>query len=162
MLLVPLGDSGLICSDGDEEGDDDLLQVREKTPAELEEEQKALQSAIVEIQSLSSNLPSAEQEKDAFLTQYMLKQKWKDEMEDLDTVGAVPVPDEEDEEDLDKMDQFESTYNFRFEEEGGVEIQSYARNVQVLLNTLHVFSSKPEKIVGDLTEAHIDRALCEK
>ena len=114
-----------------DEEEDDLLQVRKKTPAEIEEEQRLLQSAIGELQSLATDLPRAEQEKDAFLTQYMLQQKWKDDLEMAEPLGGVEVADEEDEEDLDKMDQFESTYNFRFEEEGGVEIQSYARTVQV-------------------------------
>jgi hypothetical protein len=44
---------------------------------------------------------------------------------------GVAVDDEEDAEEVDRMEAFESKYNFRFEEDGGTEIVSYGRNVQV-------------------------------
>ena len=44
---------------------------------------------------------------------------------------VAAVDDEEDEAELDRMEAFESNYNFRFEQEGGTEIVSYGRHVEV-------------------------------
>ena len=57
------------------------------------------------------------QETDAFLVEYLSKQKWKDlSMNFKVTDGEEDDPDVDDEEELDAVDRFESKYNFRFEE----------------------------------------------
>lgn len=46
-------------------------------------------------------------------------------------IGRTEVDDEEDAKQVQEMEEFESKYNFRFEEEGGANIVSYGRNIQV-------------------------------
>ncbi|RKP26594.1 KRI1-like family C-terminal-domain-containing protein [Syncephalis pseudoplumigaleata] len=67
---------------------------------------------------------------DAFLLNYVLNRGWLDgnvgkqaapALEDIDLV--------EDEQAVEAADHFESEYNFRFEEEGGVQLVHHARNV---------------------------------
>jgi protein KRI1 len=63
------------------------------------------------------------------LRDYISNMGWKTKdkinKEDDESGGS----DEEDEEFLDKVDEFETKYNFRFEEEGGHSISSHARQV---------------------------------
>jgi protein KRI1 len=73
-----------------------------------------------------------------FLREYILNMGWKTK----DSINGTPKTatggetdepsvdsDSDDEEFLDKVDEFESKYNFRFEEEGGHAIASHARRV---------------------------------
>ncbi|CAM9195924.1 unnamed protein product, partial [Scytosiphon promiscuus] len=74
-------------------------------------------------------------EEDAFLQDFVGNRRWLDphskETPSYDEILNAPhVEDSEDEVDVDKADEFESKYNFRFEEEGGGEIAMHSRNVQ--------------------------------
>lgn len=125
-------DSG--AESGDEDDDDNLLQVRAKTSAEDEEEDPAMR-ALVE-STLATD--------DAFLRDFILKRGWVDktksalptheqivgkdraesEFEGPTGANAVgpgykPLPGVDDDEDLDfedKAEEYETKYNFRFEE----------------------------------------------
>lgn len=109
----------------------DVLQLRVKTATEMAREETELKEALAEMQSLEPNKSEA----DAFLLDYIAKQKWKDE-----SSMAVFDPNEDDyereEEELDRLDNFESKYNFRFEELAAglgsvsVQIASHARTVE--------------------------------
>lgn len=63
---------------------------------------------------------------DKFLRDYLLKKRWVDKDDEGFKMNRI---DEEDELLDEKVDQFEHKYNFRFEEEGGLEIQTYSRNI---------------------------------
>jgi protein KRI1 len=74
-----------------------------------------------------------------FLRDYILNMGWKTKEGINDTPKTAAGgdddnlsvdPDSADEEFLDKLDEFESKYNFRFEEEGGHAIASHARKVE--------------------------------
>ena len=64
------------------------------------------------------------------------KKDWMEGDETYGPAGMKPqllaeVDDEEDAEEVERMENFESKYNFRFEQEGGTEIISYGRHVEV-------------------------------
>jgi protein KRI1 len=116
--------------------DDDLLQVHHKSKAEIDHDEQEVKRAIVEMASAKQGelLDENEAQADKFLTEYMLNKKWIDQDDlhgnRLDTGIDEDEDGDEDEDELDKAEDFESAYNFRFEE-GGVQIQSYARNIPV-------------------------------
>lgn len=65
-----------------------------------------------------------------FLKDYILNQRWREDRRDhLDYAKRLRL-DEEDEEHLEKADDFEYRYNYRFEEEGGAMIVGHPRNIE--------------------------------
>lgn len=93
--------------------DGDVLRIKQKTKSEREQEEREVQLALEEMKRLGRSNKKTAQE-DSFLYDYLSKQRWKDK--------TVKVPDDdealldEDAEELEKVDTFESKYNFRFEE----------------------------------------------
>lgn len=63
--------------------------------------------------------------KDKFLRNYILTEAWKEKGE---TKVTFTKEDEEDDEKSDMFDNFESSYNFRFQETGGINITTHKRN----------------------------------
>jgi len=61
---------------------------------------------------------------DKFLRDYILQREWKNEGDRIEK-----EIDEEDERREDEMDDYERELNFRFEEDGGKEIQTHSRTV---------------------------------
>lgn len=107
----------------------DLLQVKKKTKTEMEQDEIALQEALSEMKKLAKD--DNELNCDQFLSEYISKRKWVVENDDNSDDDDL----ENDENELDKVDHFESKYNFRFEELqeggslGGVEVVGHARSV---------------------------------
>ena len=79
-----------------------------------------------------------------FLRDYITNMGWKtkDKINKDDDDNSSGDDDEEDEEFLDKMDEFETKYNFRFEEDGGHAIASHSRHVG---DSVRVKESKRKK-----------------
>ncbi|KAI8393517.1 KRI1-like family C-terminal-domain-containing protein [Radiomyces spectabilis] len=129
----------------EEEEEDDFLTKRDKTHEEQEAEEEDYKSFLLENMAGDEAAAAAFKEwhnykdnpnlsaDDAFLIDYVLNRGWVDKRE----AQAVPTYEEvtavdrdEDEEYLDQVDRFESKYNFRFEEDGGAQIISHARNIE--------------------------------
>ncbi|KAJ2404285.1 Ribosome biogenesis protein Kri1, partial [Coemansia sp. RSA 2531] len=139
-------------SSDDEEGDDgeDFLVKKEKTKDEIAKEdvdyRKFLldsmggdaenKAALDSWTAFTSDRQSAGSKVDAgqaFLMGYILNRGWVDKSAEKTTAefeAKAIVDKEEDEEYTDLADNFESKYNFRFEEEGGAQIKSYPRTVE--------------------------------
>ena len=64
-------------------------------------------------------------DEDEFLKDYIVNRKWTDVNADRTNGDS----DDSSEEDLERQEQFEHEYNFRFEEPGGTSIRSHARNI---------------------------------
>ncbi|KAI9289760.1 KRI1-like family C-terminal-domain-containing protein [Umbelopsis sp. AD052] len=129
----------------DEEEEDGFFTMRDKTSDDLAAEEedykrfllesmadnKAGKDAFADWQNYREN-PNVDKD-EAFLIDYVLNRGWVDK--DANKVPSYnEVVDEEagsdaDEEYLDKVDRFESAYNFRFEEEGGTHLVSHARDI---------------------------------
>lgn len=65
---------------------------------------------------------------DRFLRNYILSEVWRDDNKKAFT-KKMQLIDREDEEKEDIMDEFEQKLNFRFEEQGGSNLTSYARDI---------------------------------
>lgn len=113
--------------EGDAEGDGEggLFKIRSKNA----DEQESDDDADLPTSKYGSKVKAAELDPDAFLEHYVSTEGWKDK------TAAVPhyediVNDDEDAEELEKAENFEHAYNFRFEEDGGGEIQTHSRRVE--------------------------------
>ena len=100
-------------NDTDNDDGDVLFKVKSKTPEELAQDEIELQQALDEMNRLKGH--NSDHSAENFLTEYMTNKKWLDKT--IYTSGHNSDPDSDDDEaELDKMDRFESKYNFRFEE----------------------------------------------
>ncbi|RHZ78788.1 hypothetical protein Glove_156g13 [Diversispora epigaea] len=128
--------------DNDDDDGDDFLVKRQKTDDELKKEEEEYQNFLLECMAKGNVGESVKmwqnykknpnvKEDDAFLMDYVLNRGWIDKdstriptYEELITEHH----DEEDEQFDEAVDNFESKYNFRFEEEGSSKITTYSRN----------------------------------
>lgn len=94
---------------------------REKSRSNLRWDAEATQSTSVSIE-----------DGEKFLQEYMQNMGWKTKSRINETprTKSSEGSDSEDEEFLEKVDEFETKYNFRFEEEGGHAISSHSRQVE--------------------------------
>eukprot|EP01034_Spumella_vulgaris_P026860 gene26860-33506_t len=135
-----------------EESDDDILQVKPKSSKELAQEEIELKAALEEMKELglknsstegtlliNKNTVNEQNSLDAeeFLNNYLTSKKWKDTSIQYAKKNDSDSEDyDAEEEELDKLDRFESKYNFRFEEEAatrsvvGMEVAGHSRNVE--------------------------------
>ena len=135
---------------GNENEDNDFLSVKKKSEeerakeaAEMEEWKKKHQSELLPetergaLQRYYSDTKNLD-ENDKFLRDYILNRRWDDTstgsagmlFPSNQTGNTDRVNDDEDREEVEKAEEFEKAYNFRFEEAGSSEIVSYSRNVQ--------------------------------
>ena len=134
-------------SENEEEDDDLLVNKPSKTTDMDEDAQEAIKNELDDLlQNSDKSLldPKGEvKDGEAFLRDFILQRKWVDKDveadDDIDGVDSqakrkVKIiggnnADEDSLEELDRMEEFESKYNFRFEEQGDdkVQIVSYAR-----------------------------------
>ena len=129
------------------EAGDDFLQVKEKSAEELRKEKESF-SAFLKQESKRGNKDAniveqlfsepAKDENEKFLRNYVLNKGWMDDTVDssamTDRFGHAQKnaadDDESEEEHLEKVDSFESQYNFRFEEAGSSQVVTHARHVE--------------------------------
>ncbi|KAJ1670919.1 Ribosome biogenesis protein Kri1, partial [Coemansia sp. RSA 25] len=136
-------------SEDDDEGEDFLVK-KEKTKDEIAKEdvdyRKFLldsmggdaenKAALDSWTAFTSDRETAGSKVDAgqaFLMGYILNRGWVDksaEKTSAEFEAKAIVDKEEDEKYTELTDNFESKYNFRFEEEGGAQIKSYPRTVE--------------------------------
>lgn len=131
--------------DGESVGGGDMLKVKPRKAGSGDDvDYQRVDKALNEMKSLAAG--EEEKAKDDFLADYIGKQKWLDKTtvthngDDDDELN-----DDDDEDELDKVDHFESKYNFRFEElqdecsDGniiggsaisGAQVLGHARNVE--------------------------------
>ncbi|KAI8137344.1 KRI1-like family C-terminal-domain-containing protein [Fennellomyces sp. T-0311] len=134
-------------ADDDSEEEEDglgggLLEKRVKSKEEEEAEDEAYRKFM--LQNIAADEASSKAFKDwnenykenpnvtkedAFLIDYVLNRGWMEKPSDKKQQQQQYDIDQ-DEEHLDEIDRFESKYNFRFEEEGGTNIVSHARNIE--------------------------------
>ncbi|KAJ2897093.1 Ribosome biogenesis protein Kri1 [Coemansia aciculifera] len=134
----------------DDEGEEDFLVKKEKTKDEIAKEDvdyrkflldsmgsdaknKAALDSWTAFTTDRETAGSKVDEGQAFLMGYILNRGWVDksaEKQSAEFEAKAIVDKEEDEQYTELTDNFESKYNFRFEEEGGAQIKSYPRTVE--------------------------------
>ena len=106
-----LRESFLISGRSSSVGDDDVIRIKKKSTAEKQQEEREVQRALDEMKRLGDKSTANE---DSFLYDYLAKQRWKDKAVRVHASDDEDL--EDDAEELEKVDKFESKYNFRFEE----------------------------------------------
>ncbi|KAJ2557750.1 Ribosome biogenesis protein Kri1 [Coemansia sp. RSA 1933] len=139
-------------SDDENAGDDGFLIKKKKTDEEIAQEDVDYRKFMLEsigndvesnaaFESWATRLtdpekPGAGSDADndqAFLMDYILNRGWVDKSSEDQTdemEAKLIVDNEEDQRDLEFADNFESKYNFRYEEEGANQIKSYSREIE--------------------------------
>lgn len=75
-------------------------------------------------------------ENEMFLRDFILNEKWKDKKaNELPSYEEIVAEVDEEDQELDREDEFEAKYNFRFEEPGSTAIVSYPRDVESVRKT---------------------------
>ena len=121
--------------------EDDLIKPKKKSKEQESKEEQEYEDMLErtlqdetskkmlqDLQSLASKAKpegsSIETEDgDAFLAKYLLHRGW------LDSSGPMPELYEDETSDDEKVDEFESQYNFRFEQPGGTILTTHARTL---------------------------------
>ncbi|GMH69196.1 hypothetical protein TrST_g2305 [Triparma strigata] len=120
--------------DGSESDDGDVLSKKKSSALSMSEQEheRKMQEEFEKMKGLSSAASPMRDPKgevadgEVFLMDFSMKRKWVDEATSFDPKKDIQEIEEEEEE-LDRVDAFESKYNFRFEEEGGNQIINYSR-----------------------------------
>nr|PVC51406.1 hypothetical protein MACL_00001580 [Theileria orientalis] len=115
--------------------DDEEFLTKSETVDEIPEFKPSLQQAkpLRESELISRYWSSEEtlDENEQFLKDYILNQRWReDRLENFKVDHSLEKIDEYDEEHLEKADEFEYKYNYRFEEQDGSKIIGYPRNIE--------------------------------
>ncbi|KAJ1856821.1 Ribosome biogenesis protein Kri1 [Coemansia sp. RSA 1822] len=130
-------------ADADEQSDDDVLVKKQKTNEESAREDAEYRKFLLEnvtgdvsdrrafmswagSNDAESGAPGSGDQK--FLMNYILNRGWINT--DMGSTVHEIVDKEEDDELIDRTDDFESKFNFRFAEEGGTQITSYPREIE--------------------------------
>ncbi|ORY83740.1 KRI1-like family C-terminal-domain-containing protein [Protomyces lactucae-debilis] len=127
--------------EGQADSDDEVLVRRKKTSDEVEEEDKAYKDFLAEQLAESGDADvlqkldgSDAEEGEAFLMDYVLNRGWldKDAQKRPDYSNLVGDESESESDFEEKAEQFETAYNFRYEEPGALELASHPRDVPSL------------------------------
>lgn len=103
-----------------------LFTVRKKSKREQKEENEDYEKFT---SKYGSKLTKDEIDPDNFLEHYLSSEGWKDKTAVVPHYDEIVKEDEEDAEALEKAEEFEHTYNFRFEEQGSSVIRTHARHI---------------------------------
>ena len=136
-------------SDSDSDG---LFKARPKTAEEIAREEEEYRNFLLENLASSENAKesmsewlsyreekdgkkprksAAQNKDDAFLIDYVLNQGWMDKTKrHTPSYDQIVTDVSESEEELERAEEFEAALNFRFEQEGGTQIQTYARTIE--------------------------------
>ncbi|KAJ2388998.1 Ribosome biogenesis protein Kri1, partial [Coemansia sp. RSA 2559] len=122
----------------DEEIEQEELEYRkfmlENIGNDTENQKAAFENWTTRPTALNKADTASDADKDqAFLMDYILNRGWVDKSSEDQTAemeAKAIVDNEEDEKDVEFADNFESKYNFRYEEEGANQIKSYAREIE--------------------------------
>ncbi|KAF1318530.1 Krr1-interacting protein involved in 40s ribosome biogenesis, partial [Globisporangium splendens] len=112
--------------DDEEDLDGGLFTIRKKTDDEKKQEDEEYASFT---NKYGTKLKENEMNPEAFLEHYLSSEGWKDKSDVIPHYDEI-VNDDEDAEELEKAEEFEHNYNFRFEEEGSGMIQTHARHIE--------------------------------
>ncbi|CAI5728120.1 unnamed protein product [Hyaloperonospora brassicae] len=104
--------------------DGGLFTVRKKSTGALDVEKEDYEES-----SFRAKLQKDEMDPEKFLEHYLSSEGWKDKTAVVPHYDDIVREDEEDAEALEKAEEFEHTYNFRFEEQGSSVIQTHARRI---------------------------------
>ncbi|KAJ3028723.1 UNVERIFIED_CONTAM: KRRI-Interacting protein 1 [Siphonaria sp. JEL0065] len=132
----------LLVSKSDSNRSGGLFTVRQKSKAELDQEEADYKTFLVEnikkdgvLKEWTEDGGTSVDPSEKFLMDFILNKQWVDEEADED---AIPTYDQivreehidEDEAGEDEVDRFEHAYNFRFEEADGANIQTFSRLIE--------------------------------
>ena len=121
-------------SSNSDDDDGELFTIKASAkPVKIKENEEAKKKNISKTSQLSK-----EARDDMWLRNFVMQEQWRDSETDkllsnrfkANDTKLLEVDDEEDLEELDRTDDFERAYNFRYEEEDGAQIKSYSRNVE--------------------------------
>ncbi|CAI5743360.1 unnamed protein product [Peronospora destructor] len=112
--------------DATNELDGGLFAMRKKSEGEQKQENEEYGEFT---SKYGSNLKKGEIDPDSFLEHYLSSEGWKDKTAVVPHYDEIVKEDEEDADALEKAEEFEHTYNFRFEEQGSSVIQTHARHI---------------------------------
>lgn len=110
------------------ESEKEISNFIEKGNEKMTEEEKTL---VKNFWGEKNKIKMTEDER--FLRDFIVKKKWMEKEEEKDEESEdldFNKIDDEDEKDDEKIDNFEHKYNFRFEEEGGRDLQFYKRDIK--------------------------------
>mmetsp|Transcript_58732 Transcript_58732/g.128930 ORF Transcript_58732/g.128930 Transcript_58732/m.128930 type:complete len:700 (+) Transcript_58732:68-2167(+) len=125
--------------DGEGDDDDDLFTIKEKTPAQMKKEQEEYEAFEAKKAKDRARIRNAKDvtefwddeaeldDNEKFLRDYIMNKAWQETTSMQPKIKGDDDSDES-EEQLDKADDFEREYNFRFEMEDGQQIQGHKRN----------------------------------
>lgn len=134
------------------EDDDELLTKKEKTQEELDKEHEEYKAFLLEnlaeegsakdtmkrwLQYKGAKSTKAEniEDDEAFLINYVLNRGWIDKNNSEKDgsayfPGFIDLNNDEDDKHLELAEEFEHTYNFRFEQEGASSLVQYPRHIE--------------------------------
>lgn len=140
--------------DEGDEGSFGILNVKVKTEEEIAKEEEEYRNFLLENLASSENAKlsmgewlSYREEQDGisrkegkskkqlndddFLIDYVLNKGWVDKQASkVPSYEKIIEEDLEDEEAVEEAEEFELTHNFRYEQEGGAQIQTFSRNIE--------------------------------